>query len=152
MTGQRAGQKQRLRSGVVLSHDRTKTPPEPQRGFHAAPARGHFSLLTSHVSALVECQAASFPASQSVPCRPQMFQPTDASALVSGPHPLTQRINEDQAVLEFPGKMSVCSNADICIPPCLLVNSRSFVQRRQVWVLHDTHSCCLGQPCSPASL
>ncbi|CAM9323676.1 unnamed protein product [Ectocarpus sp. 4 AP-2014] len=31
-----------------------------------------------------------------------MFQPTDASALASGPHPLTQRINENQAVLEFP--------------------------------------------------
>ncbi|CAN0522112.1 unnamed protein product, partial [Ectocarpus sp. 12 AP-2014] len=50
-------------------------------------------------------QAASSPAPHTVPlvpCPLQMYQPTDASALASGPHPLTQRINENQAVLEFP--------------------------------------------------
>lgn len=34
-----------------------------------------------------------------------MLQPTNESAgLASGPHPLTQRINEDQAIIEFPGE------------------------------------------------
>lgn len=92
------------------------------RGFHAALATA--VQLTSHVSPLIDCQAASFPASQSVQCPLQMFQPTDASALASGPHPLTQRINEDQAVLEFPGKMygvSVCTHMHSA-----LCNSQSY--------------------------
>lgn len=35
-----------------------------------------------------------------------MLQPTEKSAgLASGPHPLIQRINEDQAILAFPGEI-----------------------------------------------
>lgn len=54
--------------------------------------------------------AASIPFSLLPVCSRKMLQPTNESAgLASGPHPLTQRIDEGQAMLEFPGEVSGCS-------------------------------------------
>lgn len=44
-----------------------------------------------------------------------MLNPTNAAGLGSSTHPVTQqRINEDQAILEFPGKDPCCAERDWC--------------------------------------
>lgn len=63
----------------------------------------------------------------------EMLQPTNESAgLASGPHPLTQRINEDQAILEFPGEFSWDTTTLLLYTPLL-------------WMyIHSTYSLSLS--------
>lgn len=82
------------------------------------------------------------------PPKKHMFQPNNETAgLVSGPHPVTQRINENQAILEFPGESwyqhRTQNMQHVCARKTQQYSSSSIISYHTAWV-REQHECAVA--------